>query len=54
MAEKRTKSDKAQRQADQLEEKSDRRPTQNQKRKATREEVNRAAVRVVRQATDGK
>ena len=47
MAEKRTKSDKAERQADQLEKKSDRRPAQNQKKKATREDVNQAAVRSV-------
>ena len=54
MSEKRTKSDKAQRQADQLEKKASRRPAQNQKKKTTREDVNQAAARVVRQATDGK
>jgi hypothetical protein len=49
MAEKRTKSDKAQRQADQLEKKA-RHPTP-QKKKTPREDFSQAAARIVRQAT---
>jgi len=40
MAEKRTKFDKAERQADQLEKKASRRPANNQKTEKTREDVN--------------
>jgi hypothetical protein len=42
MAKKRTKVDKAQRQADQLEKKASRRPPQNQKKKAPGENFNEA------------
>jgi len=53
MSEKRTKADKAQREADQLEEKSFRRPPQNQGKKA-REDFSQAAVRIVEEATEQK
>jgi len=46
MSEKRTKADKAQREADQLEKKSFHRPAQNQGKKA-REDFSQAAVRIV-------
>lgn len=46
MSEKRTKADKAQREADQLAKKSSRRPPQNQGKKA-REDFDRAAIRIV-------
>jgi hypothetical protein len=50
MAEKRTKSDKAQRQADQLEKKA--RHPAPKKKKATPEDFSRA-VRIVKEATEG-
>jgi hypothetical protein len=43
MATKRTKADKAQRQAEQLEKKSERRPEQVTSKRKVREEVSRAA-----------
>jgi hypothetical protein len=52
MSEKRTKFDKAQRQADQLEKKASRRPAQNRKKKTIREDFSQAAVRIVREVTD--
>jgi len=51
MAKKRTKSDNAQRQADELEQKLDRRPEQVQRKRTGRENSSQAAVRVVREAT---
>jgi hypothetical protein len=51
MSEKRTKADKGQREADQLEKKSSHRPPQNQGKKA-REDFSQAAVRIGREATD--
>jgi len=51
MSEKRSKSDKAQREADQLEKKAGRRPPQNQ-RKKPREDLNEADVRVVEEAEE--
>ena len=51
MAEKRTKADKAQRQADLLDKKSSHRPPQNQGRKP-REDFNQAAVRIAEQAVE--
>jgi len=54
MAEKRTKTDTAQRQADQLEKKASRRPAQSAKRRTTREDVNQSAARIVKQATEEK
>ena len=48
MAKKRTKADKAQRQADELETKLDRQPVQISKKKTTHDEVNQAAARTVR------
>jgi len=51
MAEKRTKSDKAQRQADQLDKKA-RHPAPKTK-KAPREDFRQAAARIVKQATEG-
>lgn len=52
MSEKRTKFDKAQRQADQLEKKAFRRPAQNRKEEAIREDFSQGAVRIVRKVTD--
>jgi len=51
MSEKRTKADKEQREADQLEKKSSHRPPQNPGKKA-REDFDQAAVRIVEEATD--
>lgn len=51
MSEKRTKADKGQREADQLEKKSSHRPPQNQGKKA-REDFSQAAVRIVEEATE--
>ena len=53
MSEKRTKTDKGQREADRLEKKSSRRPPQNQGKKA-RKNFSQAAVRIVEEATDNK
>lgn len=50
MSEKRTKADKAQREADLLDKKSSHRPPQNQGKKP-REDFNQAAVRIVEEAT---
>ncbi len=50
MSEKRTKTDKAQRQADQLEKKA-RHPAAKKKKKAPREDVNQTAARITRQIT---
>jgi hypothetical protein len=52
MSKKRTKADRAQRQADQLEKKASRRPAQNRKEKAPRDDFSQAAVRIVREATE--
>jgi hypothetical protein len=52
MAEKRTKSDKAQRRADQLEKKA--RHPAPKKKKASREDFSKAAMGIVRQATEGR
>ena len=51
MSEKRTKADKAQREADQLEKKASHRPPQNQG-KEPREDFSQAAVRIVEEATE--
>jgi hypothetical protein len=51
MAEKRTKADKAQREADLLDKKSSHRPPQNQG-KRPREDFNQAAVRIVEEAAE--
>ena len=51
MAEKRTKADKAQREADLLDKKSSHRPPQNQG-KEPREDFNQAAVRIVEEAAE--
>lgn len=51
MSERRTKADKAQRDADLLDKKSSHRPPQNQGRK-TREDFNRAIVRIVEEAAE--
>jgi hypothetical protein len=51
MAKKRTKADRAQRQADQLEKKASRRPPQNQKEEAPRENFNEVTARIVTEAT---
>jgi len=50
MAKKRTKFDKSQRQANQLEKRAETRPEQTPK-KAPREDFSQAAVRIVREAT---
>jgi len=52
MSEKRTKADKAQREADKLEKKSSHRPAQNPGKKA-REDFSQAAVRIVEEASEG-
>jgi len=44
VSEKRTKADKAQRQADQLEKKASRRPAQTRKKKPTREKFSQAVL----------
>jgi hypothetical protein len=51
MAKKRTKADKAQRQADELESKLDRRPAPAPKKTTTREDFSPAAAPIVREAT---
>ena len=51
MSEKRTKADKAQRQADQLEKKA-RHSAPKKKKKAPREDFSQAAARIVREATE--
>jgi hypothetical protein len=50
MSRKRTKADRVQRQADQLENRASRRPAQNRKEKASPEDLSQAAVRIVREA----
>jgi hypothetical protein len=52
MARKRTKADKAQRQANQVEKKADTRPEQTPKKRKPREDFSQAAARVVREATE--
>jgi uncharacterized protein YoxC len=49
MAKKRTKVDRLQRQTEQLEKKADRHPDDIEKKKTTREDVNQAAARTVRE-----
>jgi len=44
MAKKRTKADRSQRQTEQLQKRTDRRPDQIEKKKATREDANQAAA----------
>lgn len=51
MAKKRTKFDKSQRQANQLEKRVDTRPEQTPKKRAPREDFSQAAVQIVREAT---
>jgi hypothetical protein len=50
MATKRTKADKAQRQADELESKSERRPAQVPKKTTTPEDFSQAAARTIGEA----
>ena len=52
MSKKRTKAGRAQRQADQLEKKASRRPAQNRKEKASREDFSQANLRIVRKTTE--
>jgi hypothetical protein len=52
MATKRTKADKAQRQADELESKLERRPAQVPKKKATREDFAKPMLGIVREANN--
>ena len=54
MAKKRSKADKAQRQANQLEKRSDTRPEQTPQKPKTREDFSQAAARIVREATEEK
>ena len=51
MAKKRAKADKAQRQADELESKLERRPAQVPKKKTTPEDFSEAAARIAGEAT---
>jgi len=51
MAKKRTKADKALRQADQVEKRADIRPEQTPKKPKAREDFSQSAARVVREAT---
>jgi hypothetical protein len=51
MARKRTKADKAQRQANQLEKRADTRPEQTPKKSKPSEDFSQAAARIVREAT---
>lgn len=52
MSEKRTKSDKALRQADRVEKRTEARPEQNPKKRKPREDVHQAAAPIVREATE--
>jgi hypothetical protein len=52
MAKKRTKFDKSQHQADQLEKKAERRPEQTPKKGQSREAFSQAAVRIVKEAAE--
>ncbi|MFI5110064.1 MAG: hypothetical protein ACHP9S_10725 [Terriglobales bacterium] len=52
MAKKRTKLDKSQRQANQLETKTERRPEPTPKKGQSREDFSEAAVRIVKEATE--
>lgn len=54
MAKKRTKADRLQRQTEQLEKKADRHPDEIEKKKTTREDVNQAAARTVREVIEGR
>jgi hypothetical protein len=54
MAKKRTKADRLQRQTEQLDKRVDRRPDEIEKKKTTREDVNRAAAQTVREVTEGR
>jgi hypothetical protein len=51
MSEKRTKSDRALRQADQVEKRTEARPEQNPKKRKPREDFSQGAARIVREAT---
>jgi hypothetical protein len=53
MAKKRTKFDKAQRQANQLEKRTDTRPDQTPKKRVSGEDFSQAAVRIVKETTEG-
>jgi len=52
MSEKRTKSDKALRQADQVEKRTEERPEQTPKKPNPGEDFSQAAARIVREATE--
>ncbi|MBZ5548489.1 MAG: hypothetical protein LAO22_11135 [Acidobacteriia bacterium] len=52
MAKKRTKADKAQRQADELESKLERRPAQVEKRTATGDNASQASAPIASEATE--
>jgi hypothetical protein len=52
MAEKRTKLEKSQRQADQLEKRADTRPEQTPKKRTPRENMNEAAPRIARKISE--
>lgn len=54
MANKRTKADKAQRQANQLEKRADTHPEQTPKKPKAREDFSQAAARIVKEATEQK
>jgi len=52
MSEKRTKSDKALRQADQVEKRTEARPEQNPNKRKPRQDFSQGAARIVREATE--
>jgi hypothetical protein len=52
MSEKRTKFDKALRQADQVEKRTEARPEQSPSKRKPRENFSQGAVRIVREATE--
>jgi hypothetical protein len=54
MAKKRTKADKALRQSDQVEKRTETRPEQTPKKGKPREDFSQAAARIVRKATENK
>ena len=54
MAKKRTKADRLQRQAEQLQKRVDRRPDEIDQKKPTREDSNQAAAQTVREPTVGR
>jgi hypothetical protein len=54
MAMKRTKADRLERQTEQLGKRVDRHPEEIEKKKTTRDDVNRAPAQTVREVTEGR